>query len=274
VSALTLTLTGHPEEPVDMSPLVPDRLRGLRTPQVSALLLRCGNRTLRVRDLFRVTAGEAGRLRVLRSTARLDAVGAGLQAGDIDVHGPVGAQLGRKMAGGNIRVEGDAGLGAGCGMSGGSITITGRAGDFVGAALPGERAGMTAGTIYVHGGAGDRLGDRQHRGLIVVEGDVGDYCGSRMLAGTIIVLGTAGRYVGAGMRRGTIILRHRPRLVSGTFNSCGMLKMEMLRLLFRQLPRAHRRLASLKSMLPLAERLAGDLAVGGKGELLVLEGAG
>lgn len=271
MSALTLTLTACPAESVDMSPLVPDRLRGLRTADVGALRLRCGNRTLRVREIFRVASGEAGRLRVLRSTARLDAVGAGLQAGVIEVHGPVGAQLGRKMAGGSIRVDGDAGVGAGCGMSGGSITITGRAGDFVGAALPGEAAGMTAGTIYIRGDAGDRVGDRQQRGLIVIEGDVGDYCGSRMLAGTIIVLGAAGRYVGAGMRRGTIILRHRPRLIGATFNSCGGLKMEILRLLFRQLPRAHRRLASLKAMKPLAERFAGDLAVGGHGELLVLQ---
>ena len=274
MSALTLTLTARLAESVDMSPLVPDRLRGLRGGEIGALGLRCGNRTLRVRDIFRVAGGDAGRLRVLGSTARLDAVGAGLQAGLIEVDGPVGAQLGSQMAGGSIRVDGDAGVWAGCGMSGGTITITGKAGDFVGAALPGERAGMTAGTIHIHGDAGDRVGDRQHRGLIIVEGDVGDYCGSRMLAGTIMVLGASGRYVGAGMRRGTIILRHRPRLIAATFNSCGALEMEMLRLLFRQLPRVHRRLASLKALRPLAERFAGDLAVGGKGEVLILQDRG
>lgn len=274
MSALTLTLTARPAQPVDMSPLVPDRLLGLRLSEIRSLRLRCGNRSLRVRELFRVAGRDASRLRILRSTTRLEAVGAEMQAGVIEVRGPVGAHLGRRMAGGRIRVRGDAGLGAGCGMRGGSITIVGRAGDFVAAALPGERAGMTAGTIYVQGDAGDRVGDRQHRGLIVVEGTVGDYCGSRMLAGTIIVLGSAGRYVGAGMRRGTIILRRRPRLVAGTFNSCGMLTMEMLRLLFRQLPRVQRRLARLSSMPPRAERFAGDLAVGGKGELLILDGAG
>jgi formylmethanofuran dehydrogenase subunit C len=271
MSALTLTLTVRPAESVDMSGLVPDRLQGLTAAQIGNLGLRCGNQALRVRDLFRIAGDDASRLRILRSSARLDRVGAGLRAGAIEVHGPVGAQLGLKMTGGSIRVDGDAGSWAGSGMRGGTTTIAGRAGDFVGAALTGESEGMTDGTIYIHGSAGDRVGDRQQRGLIVIEGGVGDYCGSRMLAGTIIVLGAAGRYVGAGMRRGTIILRRPPRLIGATFNSCGRFQMEVLRLLFRQLPRTHRRLAGLRGLEPMTERFAGDLALGGKGEVLVLQ---
>lgn len=270
MSALTLAVCVRPEQSLDMSPLVPDRLRGLSAAAVGRLQLRCGNRLVRVRDLFRISGATGGGLRILGSTPRLNRVGAGLRAGEIEVHGPVGDYLGLGMTGGSIRVLGGARSWLGSGMSGGDVTLDGSAGDFVGAALAGESEGMTDGTILIRGSAGDRVGDRQRRGLIVVEGDAGDYCGSRMLAGTIIVLGTGGRYAGAGMRRGTVILGRGARHIGATFNSCGPLKMEVLRLLFRQLPLAHRRLASLASLGPLAERFAGDLALGGKGELLVL----
>jgi formylmethanofuran dehydrogenase subunit C len=268
--ALTLSARVRPEQTVDMSPLSPDRLSGLTAADVGKLHLRCGNRMRRVGDLFRISGNDVGHLRILGSTPRLDRVGAGLRAGVIEVQGSVGAYLGLQMAGGSIRVKGDAGSWAGSGMSGGDVTIGGSAGDFAGAALAGDSEGMSDGAIYIRGDAGDRLGDRQRRGLIVVEGAVGDYCGSRMLAGTIIVLGAAGRYVGAGMRRGTIILGRGARHIGATFNSCGPLKMEILRLLFRQLPQAHGRLDALRDLGPLAERFAGDLALGGKGELLVL----
>lgn len=270
MSALTLALTVRPEQPVDMSSLLPDRLYGLSAAAVGKLRVRCGNRLVRVRDLFKVSGATGGGVRILGSTSRLDRVGAGLRAGEIEVHGPVGDYLGHGMAGGSIHVLGGARSWLGSGMSGGSVTIDGSAGDFVGAALAGESEGMADGAIHIRGSAGDRVGDRQRRGLIVVEGDAGDYCGSRMLAGTIIVLGAAGRYAGAGMRRGTIILGRGARHIGATFNSCGPLKMEVLRLLFRQIPRAHRRLARLGSLEPVAERFAGDLALGGKGELLVL----
>jgi len=272
VSPLTLRLAAAPEQAVDMSPLIPERLAGRDPQQVARVRLRCGNRHLAAGDLFRISGTDAATVRIRAATERLDNIGAGMREGTIEVRGTVGDGTGRGLCGGQIRIDGGAGAWTGAGMRGGNIVITGDAGDFLGAAIPGELEGMDEGTIHVYGRAGDRVGDRQRRGLIIVEGDVGELCGSRMLAGTIIVGGHAGRAVGTGMRRGTIVLRHRPKHLTATFNSCGALKMEVLRLLFRQLGHANRRLRGLEALGPLAERFAGDMARGGKGELLVLLG--
>jgi formylmethanofuran dehydrogenase subunit C len=129
---------------------------------------------------------------------------------------------------------------------------------------------MNEGTIVVSGKVGHRAGDRMRRGMVVVKGDAGDYLGSRMKGGTLLVLGEAGRGVGLAMRRGTVILGHRPAEIPATFSSSGTLKMEFLRLLFRELAGSFRGLASLKTYGPLSERLIGDLSAGGKGEVLVL----
>jgi len=132
---------------------------------------------------------------------------------------------------------------------------------------------MNDGTILITGNAGMRLGDRMRRGTIIVKGNVGDYCGARMLAGTVVVLGTAGHFTGLGMRRGTIVLGRRPKHLNASFNGCGRLKMQFLRILFRHLSRSHKGLAELKAHGPLCDRYCGDLSVGGKGELMILRAA-
>ncbi|MCC7410691.1 MAG: formylmethanofuran dehydrogenase subunit C [Gammaproteobacteria bacterium] len=272
MSALTLTLKRRLHVRVDMSPLVPNRLAGLGASEIAAIPLVCGNTEIDTGEIFRIEGTDPGVLRILRSTDRLDAIGAELADGSIEIRGRTGDWLGRGMRGGNIRVQGHAGTWTGAGMRGGTIVVNGDVGDFLGAPLPGNLEGMDDATIHVYGNAGDRVGDRQRRGLIVIEGNAGDFCGSRMLAGTIMVLGTAGRCVGTGMRRGTIVLRRRPKSIGATFNNCGVLKMEVLRLLFRQVRSENRRLADLEALGPLAQRYAGDLAHGGKGEILVLQG--
>ncbi|MGH8606153.1 MAG: hypothetical protein ACREX9_01635 [Gammaproteobacteria bacterium] len=75
---------------------------------------------------------------------------------------------------------------------------------------------------------------------------------------------------GARDAAGTIVLAERPVEVPATFNSSGKLKMEFLRLLFRELGRSFRSLAFLRTYGPLSERPIGDLSAGGKGEVLVL----
>ncbi len=273
MSGLTLRLKVRLRERLDASSLLPERLAGLAPSVLTALPLRLGNREVPLGDLFDASPGSDPDTLMLRASSTcLTGIGAGMTRGRIDVRGSVGADLGSGMRGGILHVSGDAGAGAGAGMHDGWIDIGGDAGDFLGGGLPGAMEGMAGGRIHVRGNAGDRVGDRQRRGLIVIEGDAGDYCGSRMRAGTIIVLGEAGRHVGAGMRRGTIVLRRRPKLIGATFNSCGVLKMEMLRLLFRSLRREHRRFSVLEQLGPRAERLVGDIALGGKGELLLLAG--
>ncbi len=191
--------------------------------------------------------------------------------GSIEVKGHVGDFLGQYMQGGHIKVYGDAGSWAGCSMENGRIDITGNVGDYLAAGLPGDPYGMSDGLIYVSGNAGDRVGDRLRRGFIIIRGKAGDYCGSRMVAGTIIVLDKAGKYPGFGMKRGTIIMAKKPRHIAATFKSCGNLKIQFLRLLFKQLSEISDQFSFFEKYRPEAHRFAGDLASNGKGEILILQ---
>ena len=156
-------------------------------------------------------------------------------------------------------------------MSNGHIDIIGNVGNYLGAGLPGDPYGMSDGLIYVAGNAGDRAGDRLRRGFIIIRGKAGDYCGSRMVAGTIIVLDKAGKYPGFGMKRGTLIMAKKPRHIAATFKSCGYLKMQFLRLLFKQLQEMGSQFSIFNKYDPEAHRFVGDLASDGIGEILILQ---
>jgi formylmethanofuran dehydrogenase subunit C len=270
MSALTFTLTQRPAYPLDLSPLTPDRLKGKKLSEIKVLELASGNETYKLRDLFDVAGNDPSHIVILRSCDRLYHVGAEMSEGLIEIRGAVGDYLGIKMAGGAIKVRGDTGNWTGGGMSGGSIEIAGNAGDYLGGALPEEPEGMTEGMILVTGDAGDRAGDRMRRGVIVIKGDAGDYCGTRMIAGTIAVFGGVGRFAGLNMKRGSIILGSKPDQITATFNSCGELELSFLPMLFKHLSKNHRALSMLKLLGARAERYAGDMATGGKGELLIL----
>jgi formylmethanofuran dehydrogenase subunit C len=270
MSALTFTLKHLPDADVDLSPLTPDRLQNLSPARLSALELDCGAGRIKLQRLFKVSGNDPSHIRILKSTVRLSYIGRDMTRGRIEVHGDAGDFLGLDMRGGVLRVQGDAGHWAGSGLRGGRIEITGNAGDYLAAARPAVGPGMIDGMILVHGNVGDRAGDRMRRGIVIILGDAGDYCGARMIAGTILVFGEAGRYPGFDMRRGTIILANKPKIMTATFRSCGELKMEFLRLLFRQLAGISKPLMFLKTTGPESERFAGDLAGLGKGEILIL----
>ena len=279
MSGIVLTLKKRPSQFVDLPGLTPEAIAGRSAEDIAAEPLHLGRRKVTVADLFEVEdraepeiafRAEESEITLGRSSDRLCAIGAGMSEGRIDVHGSAGDYLGRGMRGGHIRVRGSAGHCIGQGMQGGLIEVSGNVGDFAGGAAPGAIEGMNEGTILVSGNAGHRAGDRMRRGMLVVKGGAGDYLGSRMKGGTIVVMGPTGRSVGLGMRRGTIVLAERPVEVPATFHSSGKLKMEFLRLLFRELGRSFRSLAFLKTYGPLSERLIGDLSAGGKGEVLVL----
>jgi formylmethanofuran dehydrogenase subunit C len=261
-----------PRQRVDLSPLTPDRLRGIDAHALTKIELACGNRTVPVGDLFAVTPGDPDCLRLIGDCRKLDRIGAGMTGGRISVEGDAGAYLGLGMRSGSIHVVGGVGIGAAVAMHGGSIEIKSRAGDFLGGAQPGEMRGMSGGFVLVRGDAGDRVGDRMRRGTIIVEGSVGGYAASRMIAGTILALGTTiGPYPGFGMRRGSLISMTCAERELPSFADCGRHELVFLRLLFRSLRGISRRLDELASQAPVARRLAGDLAVRGQGELLLLQ---
>jgi formylmethanofuran dehydrogenase subunit C len=271
MSALVLTLREAPRRTIDASPLLPERLMGLGKRQIAGLPLHTGNCRIALGDLFTIAPGEAETLVLHGATGRLDRVGQGMTRGAIRIEGDAGAYLGHAMRGGQIFVEGSTDLLAGCAMTGGVLRIEGDTGDFLGGALPGERTGMTGGAVLVGGRAGDRAGDAMRRGLILVQGRAGDFAASRMVAGTLVILGRCGADPGFGMKRGSLLLGEEPEHRLATFNDNGRHELPWLRLLA-----SHCAGLGWSGRLPGADgarlrRLSGDLANGGKGEILIAE---
>lgn len=269
MSRLMLALKERPRQRVDLSPLTPDHLAGRARGEIAAIELSSGNRRLRVGELFDLTGEDPVDLVILNACDKLDRIGEGMKHGRITVDGDVGAYLGRGMSGGEIEVGGNAEMFAGAGMKGGSIHVQGDVGDFLGAALPGEQRGMSGGDIIIHGRAGDRAGDRMRRGTVLIEGDVGAYCASRMVAGTIAVLGQVGENAGFAMSRGTLLLRQPAERMLATFNDCGQHELGFLRLMLNAWSTLPSRFASLAEESTRVRRYVGDLANGGKGEILI-----
>jgi formylmethanofuran dehydrogenase subunit C len=255
---------------VDVSALTPDLLAGKSREDLLRIELLSGNRRLRVEDLFDVSGDDGeSNVTIRADTDRLACVGARMQSGSIVVEGDCGPYVGLGMRGGKIVVGGAAAAFVGCGMRGGAIEVRGDAGDFVGSALPGDKQGMRGGSIVIGGNAGDRVGDRMRRGMILIAGDAGAYCGSRMLAGTIVVSGRVGHSPGFALKRGTLVLAHPPAEMPATFQDSGEHELLFLALLAQHFEREG---GPFKTFLPLSNRVrryCGDLATGGKGEMLL-----
>lgn len=270
MTPLTLTLKATPRQRVDLTPLTPDRLQGLKRAAIAGIALQSGNRKVAVNEIFAISGADTEEIHIRGNCSKIDNIGTAMSRGSVTVHGRAGQRVGAAMSGGRIMVHGDVGDRLGNGMNGGEIEVRGNAGDWVGAADPGEAHGMNRGTILVTGSAGSRIGERMRRGTIIVKRDVGDYCGVRMLAGTIVVLGSAGNFTGFGMHRGTIVLGRRPKNFGATFNSCGLVKMEFLRILRGHLAHTYHGLVKLEGHSALCELYCGDMSLGGKGELMIL----
>jgi formylmethanofuran dehydrogenase subunit C len=269
MSGFVLALRARPPQRLDLAGLTPATLAGMAPAAVAALPLFCGNRRETVGDHFDVRPEGQNRIVFRDSCDRLDGIGADLAGGSVIVEGDAGAYLGRGMRAGTIAVTGSAGVLAGNGLKGGTIVIDGDTGDFLAGAAPGEAAGMQGGMVVVRGRAGHRAGDRLRRGVVVVEGDLGDYAGSRMIAGTLIGLGdTPAVCPGHAMRRGTILLAAEPR-PTPAFADAGPHDLGFVRLLYGALdalsPAMRRRLDNTVRF----RRRSGDLAFGGRGEILV-----
>lgn len=274
MSGLVLTLRESPAQRVDMSALTPDPLAGRTLDYVAAMTLPCGNRKLRVDELFEISGKpveprEKAQIAIRNASSKLDRIGSGMIAGTIAVEGDAGAYAGFGMKGGRLEISAGAGPFAAAAMSGGEISIGGDAGDFLGGALPGDRTGMRGGLVTVAGDAGARAGDHLRRGMLLIAGAAGPYCGARMIAGTIVVLGQAGDFIGFGMHRGTILLWREPARMPATFNDCGSHELHFLSLMFDYARGRGKTFAALDRFGCRVRRLAGDRGVGGLGEILI-----
>lgn len=266
MSALTFQLKHAPEQRLDLSPLVPARLAGLGRKEIEALAVNTTREKLTVGDAFKVKGKDTGNIRFEDTDDRCDNIGAALAGGNILVDGDAGMLLGAKMKNGKIGVSGSAGVLLGASMLGGEITVKRHVGDSAGGVAFGETMGMKGGFISIGGDAGAMLGERLRRGLVVVGGKAGDYAGARMIAGTLLLRQGAGRYAGYGNRRGSLIFLEKPRNILPTYSDSGVMEFDYLRLLEKWLREQGLRIRFGAR----ARRLMGDMAVLGKGEMLIL----
>jgi formylmethanofuran dehydrogenase subunit C len=263
-----LVLRNAPVLRLDGRGLAPAALCTMTREEVLRLPLPHGRERVPLAEWFRVVSqtddGAAPRLWLEGDLRRCDCIGAGMAAGTLEVHGPVGDAVGLGMSGGALTVHGSARDLAGCAMRGGALEVLGDVADFAGGALPGAADGMQGGTLVVHGHSGARLGDRMRRGTIAVHGDAGDFAAARLVAGTVVVGGRCGAHAGWGMRRGTVVFAGAVPAVPATFVPADFDAPVFWRLLARDLARLGGRFAALPGR-PIA-RWVGDLAVGGQGE--------
>jgi formylmethanofuran dehydrogenase subunit C len=265
VKPLVLSLRQRPDQRLDLSALVPNRLAGKSVAEIERIDLATSRHRVDVGNVFRVRGGSTEQIRLEGACDRLDLIGHGMTGGEMIIEGNVGAKAGRLMTGGRLIIHGDTGPWAASGMQGGHLEIMGNVGDRLGGPLAGEVAGMRGGVVLVAGDAGERAGDRMRRGTIIIQGGAGPYAGSRMLAGTLIVRRAAGALPGYLMRRGTIVCGGRDTILSPTFIDCGIHHLTAMRLLAAFVRSYNKQVASILDR-PL-RRFAGDMAALGKGEI-------
>jgi formylmethanofuran dehydrogenase subunit C len=265
-----LTLRTRPDQRLNLSPLVPHGLAGKTAREIARIDLETTRQRIKVGDVFRLRPGDVEQIRIQDACDRFDYVGQEMKNGELLVEGDVGIQAGRLMAGGRLTVLGNAGPWAASGMKAGVLEIRGSAGDRLGGALAWEVAGMRGGIVVVRGSVGERAGDRMRRGTIIIEGEAGPYAGSWMIAGTLIVRRRAGPLAGFLLKRGTIVLGDSRSVLPPTFMNCGEYELVAMRWLAAMIDPYSKGAAALLRR-PLT-RFAGDMAVLGKGEILVGNG--
>lgn len=276
---ITLRATSHPGFRVDASALLPVPLATMTVAEIERIVLPAGNDRCIVGDMFEVSRGEAPAaspaphadvtLVIENAAPWLDRVGARMTDGHLMVHGSTGDYSGFQMAGGVLHIDGHTGHFAACEMRGGRLTVNGDSGDFAAGALVGDMEGMTGGTLTIHGNAGARLADRMRRGLVLVGGNAGEFAAARLVAGTVGIAGELGAHYAYGMRRGTLLLTQRPARLPPTFSEGGRGFDVFWALLVRSLAAEIAPFSQWRAArLPL--RYTGDLAVDGRGEILVV----
>jgi len=259
--------------PVEADGLVPATFAGLDAGAAARLRARVGNQTAELGDLFAVEPTDDATLSLEGDLRHVRGIGRDMAEGSLIVRGAAGPYLGAGMSGGTVEVHGDADDWAGAEMRGGLLRVHGRAGRFLGASRPGSRLGMRDGVILVDGDAGDDAGRRMRRGLIAVGGAAGDGFGRGLIAGTLVAFGSLGRYAGMGMKRGTLAAFGEGGVeLLPSFAPAGRYRFPFLTVYLRHL-------AALGFPIPAAMftaemgRYNGDLADGGRGEILVRAGS-
>jgi len=268
--SVRLRLKQAPALRLDLRGIVPAALAGLDAAAIERLPLAQGRQALALAEFFDVVLGGDGDTVAFEGDlSRCDRIGWQLAGGRIVVEGSAGDHAGAGMTAGELHIHGNAGLLAACEMAGGQLVVEGNVGDFAASAQPGSLDGMRGGTFIVRGNAGERFGDRMRRGTVLVFGDAGDFFASRLVAGSIALGGRAGAHAGYGMRRGSLVFAGAAPTVAPTFVPAIAEAPVIWQLLARDLARHGGPFADLAGR--RVQRHLGDVAAGGKGELMLVE---
>ncbi len=262
---IKLTLIRQPTVPLEAEILSPDTLAECSADKLATLTVYHGKRQLPLSEFFEIEGEKSDEIELCGDLKKVRWIGRAMSRGHLKIEGDVGMHLGAYMKGGKIDVHGNAGDWIGSEMKGGLIRVQGDAGGQIGAAYRGSLIGMKGGLIHVTGSAGLEVGMRMRRGIIVIGGTAKDFTGLQMKGGTIVLGEGAEIRTGAWMNRGTII------------SLKGLEVMPTFGLATRQfmppfMPLLAKALAPHDIHLPTDRTFdfySGDLAVPGRGELLV-----
>lgn len=268
---VTLHLKQAPAVPLEAEVLSPDTMAELSNSEIRALTIYHGKRQVPLEDFFDVDGERSDDLVLHGDLKKVRWIGRAMSRGSVTVHGGVGMHLGAYMKGGEIEIHGDASDWIGAEMKNGFIRVHGNAGGQIGAAYRGSLAGMKNGTIIVDGSAGLEVGMRMRRGTIILGGPARDFTGLQMKGGTIVLMQGAEIRTGAWMNRGTIISM-KPVKMMPTFAYSNDSNPTFLNVYARQLKQWGIDLPFAASA-GTYQTYAGDLAVPGKGEILVWQPA-
>jgi formylmethanofuran dehydrogenase subunit C len=268
---IALHLKRQPTVPLEAEAISPDTLAGLSNAEIRALTVYHGKRQLPLGEFFDVEGERSENLEIHGDLTKVRWIGRAMSKGSVTVHGSAGMHLGAYMSGGRIEVHGNVGDWLGAEMKNGWIRVHGNAGGQIGAAYRGSMSGMRNGTILVDGTAGLEVGMRMRRGTIVLGGPARDFTGLQMKGGTIILLAGAELRTGAWMNRG-VIISLRPLPMMPTFAHAANLIPSFVGLYAKHLEQFGVRLPCSSGEGAYGV-YAGDLAVPGKGEILVWQPA-
>lgn len=268
MSGYSLTLKAAPALRLDLRGLTPGAVAALGSAELAKLPVGHGHGLVPLAEFFAIAPRGDDALVLHGDLSRCDFIGWQMDGGTLIVDGPAGDYAGGAMKAGTLTVKGRAADLAACEMSGGTLVIEGDVGDFAASTLPGSMDGMRGGTLVVHGNAGVRFGDRMRRGTALIFGDAGDFLASRLVAGTIALAGRTGAHVGFGMRRGSLVFAGPAPTVAATFVPAVAGAPVFWQLLSRDLARHGGAFGSLATR--GIDRHLGDVAAGGKGELIVV----
>ena len=273
---IVLTPKGFSNIPIEAEVVSPDVFAGKTLQEIRNLPIHYGNEELPMKEYIhaqgKVAEKPEEQLIVIDGDARhIKQIGSKMTAGRIVVQGYAGMHLGAQMSGGDITVTGNALDWAGAEMKGGIIKILGDAGNLLGGAYRGSSEGMTGGCIVVTGCAGSEVASFMRRGMIVVMGDTGDFTGVHMNGGEIFIFGKPGKRLGAQAmgNGGFIACLNGVDEMLPTYRFDTTYTPTFMRLYMKQLYEKLGITSAPQFIDKPLRRYRGDLAVGGKAEILV-----